>query len=130
MHERLSSLLAAGGDLDDLAEVLARELDGRALVVDEEMEPLSRPGDKAFTAGPDLREAFERSRRIGRAVRVTGDDAWVASAGGQGGLVLWRQEPLSQAQLRTVERAAVMVALVLLAGERVAAAEHARSRTS
>ena len=124
MHERLSSLLAAGGDLDDLAEVLARELDGRALVVDEEMQPLSRPGDEAFTAGRDLREAFERSRRTGRAVHVTGDDAWVASAGGQGGLVLWRQEPLSQAQLRTVERAAVMVALVLLAGERVAAAEH------
>ena len=43
---------------------------------------------------------------------------------GRAGLVLWRQEPLSQAQLRTVERAAVMVALVLLAGERVAAAEH------
>ena len=85
MHERLSSLLAAGGDLDDLAEVLAGELDGRALVVDEELKPLSRPGDEAFAAGPDLREAFERSRRSGRAVHVTSQNAWVASAAGRVG---------------------------------------------
>jgi GAF domain-containing protein len=124
VHERLSSLLAAGGDLDDLADVVARELDGRVLVVDEELQPLSWSGDEARTLDRELHAAFERSRRSGRAEHVAAEHAWVASAGGQGGLVLWRVRPLSQAQLRTVERAAVMVALVLLAGERVAAAEH------
>ncbi len=124
VHERLSTLLASGGELDELTDVVARELDGQVLVVDDGLRPLSWSGPDPGTLGPELRRAFEQSREIGRSVHVPSQDAWVASAGGQGGLVLWRPAPLSRSQVRTVERAAVMVALVLLARERVAVAAH------
>jgi GAF domain-containing protein len=128
VHERLSTLLASGGELDDLTDVVARELDGHVLVVDDGLRPLSWSGQTPETVDAELRRAFEHSREIGRSVHVPSREAWVASAGGlggaEGGLVLWRSGPLTQSQVRTVERAAVMVALVLLARERVATAAH------
>ena len=128
VHERLSTLLASGGELDDLTDVVARELGGRVLVVDEGLRPLSWSGPDPERVDAELRRALDHSREIGRSVHVPSRDAWVASAGGlggaQGGLVLWRAGPLAQSQIRTVERAAVMVALVLIARERVAAAAH------
>ena len=93
-------------------------------MVDDGLRPLSWSGPEPEAVDAELRRAFEHSREIGRSVHVPGREAWVASAGGQGGLVLWRSEPLARSQVRTVERAAVMVALVLLARERVAAAAH------
>ncbi|MGX6447662.1 PucR family transcriptional regulator, partial [Patulibacter sp. S7RM1-6] len=64
----------------------------------------------------------------GRAVLAASADAWVASVGPAedpyGALVLHRPAALSQPQRRTLERAAMLAALVLAASERVAAAAH------
>ena len=70
VHERLSTLLASGGELDELTDVVARELDGHVLVVDDGLRPLSWSGPEPCTLDPELRRAFERSREIGRSVHV------------------------------------------------------------
>jgi GAF domain-containing protein len=132
VHEQITSLLAGGGDLPDLADVLARELDGPVLLVDDELEPLcgAAPGDRPppVTADQDLRDAFHRSSALGRTVELDAGHCWAASAAGmsgsKGGVALWRETSPSQSETRTLERAAMMVALVMLARERVAAAEH------
>ena len=132
VHEQLISLLAGGGGLQDLADVLARELDGHVLLVDDELQPLCGAAPEGLPAatrvGEALRNAFRRSSVQGRSVEVGHGGCWAASAAGmsgsQGGIALWRSTPLRQSETRTLERAAMMVALVLLARERVAAAEH------
>jgi DNA-binding PucR family transcriptional regulator len=69
----------------------------------------------------EVRDALERSRADGRSVRRAG---WsVAAAADQGGVVLQRAQELSPPELRTLERGAMMVALVLLTRERVAGAQ-------
>jgi DNA-binding PucR family transcriptional regulator len=118
VHEQLTSLLAGGGDLPELAEVLAGELRGRVTIVDD--TPRALCGELDVPAG-ELRDALRRSREGGRSVRLPG--ATVAAAYSQGGVVLQRAGELSPAQLRTLERGAMMVALVLLARERVATAQ-------
>ncbi|HST40908.1 MAG TPA: GAF domain-containing protein [Conexibacter sp.] len=130
VHEQLTALLAAGGDLADLADVVARELNGPVLVAGAALAPLagSAQAPDAAELPAQLREALGRSAQLGRSVHVEPLGAWVVStaapaAGGEGGLVLWRSDPLSPGQLRMLERAAVVVALVLLSRERVAAAE-------
>jgi GAF domain-containing protein len=145
VHEQLTSLLASGGDLDAFAAVVAHHLDGRAVVVDGTLTALGDSaagagdgdgaardgetgnGDGAAPLDPRLREALERSSQLGRSVRCEQPAAWVAAAGdpsgAPGGLVLWRAAELTQPQVRTLERAAVMVALMLLVRERVAVAE-------
>lgn len=83
--------------------------------------------DGAAALVPALREALERSAQLGRSVRCEQPAAWVAAAGAPsgapGGLVLWRAADLTSPQVRTLERAAVTVALMLLVRERVAVAE-------
>lgn len=132
VHEQLTSLLASGGDLDAFAAVVAHHLDGRAVVVDGTLTALGDSGGDVTGGGaepldPRLREALERSSQLGRSVRCEQPAAWVAAAGdpsgAPGGLVLWRAAELTQPQVRTLERAAVMVALMLLVRERVAVAE-------
>lgn len=130
VHEQLTSLLASGGDLDAFATVVARELGGRAVVVDGTLAAL---GDSGGGDGegpplvPALGAALAQSAQLGRSLRCEAPAAWVAAAGdpsgAPGGLVLWRDAELSSPQVRTLERAAVMVALMLLVRERVAAAE-------
>ena len=129
IHEHMTSLLARGGGLDDLAQCVAKELGGHVVVADETLEPIGssdRADDPPVTL--EMREAFEHSNRLGRSVHLPSRNLWVAAAGGvsgaQGGVVLWRADELSPSQVRTLERAAMMVALVLLTRERVAAAEH------
>lgn len=139
VHEQLTSLLASGGDLDAFAAVVARHLDGRVVVVDGALAALGDSGGGAAAADRGaldaergaadaaLREALERSSQLGRSVRLERPAAWVAAAGAPsgapGGLVLWRAAELTRPQVRTLERAAVMVALMLLVRERVAVAE-------
>ncbi|MBB4662216.1 helix-turn-helix domain-containing protein [Conexibacter arvalis] len=170
VHEQLTALLAAGGELADLADVVARELGGEVIVVGDAGEPLARSGgdDGAGSSGGGgvgssggggagggggggvgssggdgigsssgvgaggelsdaLRDGLRRSAELGRSLRLEAEGAWAAStaapSGGEGGLVLLRDGPLSPPQVRMLERAAVMVALVLLSRERVVAAE-------
>jgi sugar diacid utilization regulator len=132
VHEHLTSLLARGGGLDDLAQCIARELAGHVVVADDTLDPISSSYHGRAADAPavteEVREAFAHSNRLGRSIHLPSRNVWVASAGGvsgsQGGLVLWREDDLTPSQVRTLERAAMMVALVLLSRERVTAAEH------
>ena len=59
VHEQLTSLLASGGDLDEFATVVARELGGRVVVVDGTLAALGDSGGGADGAsrGADDAEA-------------------------------------------------------------------------
>lgn len=133
-HDQLTSLIARGGDLADLAGVIARELRGTVAIVDHHGHPLATAPEAAehSPALPEqaaIRAAMAESEAVGRAVLLDGDPCrQVATAVGaqtlQGAIVLLTETALSSAQVRTLERSAVIAALVLLAEERLRIAEH------
>ncbi|WP_432123983.1 helix-turn-helix domain-containing protein [Streptomyces sp. C10-9-1] len=96
VHDRLTELVLRGGGVDEVAAALSEVLDGTV----------------AFTSEPP-----DGPRADGRAVR-RGDD-WVAevSAGGEalGALVLHGSPRLDPVDRRTLERAAMVTSLLLLA---------------
>lgn len=96
VHDRLTELVLRGGGVHDVAAALSEVLDGTVEFTDTGLE----------ATGAD-----------GRAIRH-GDD-WVAavSAGGEllGALVLRGQPGLDPVDLRTLERAAMVTSLLLLA---------------
>jgi GAF domain-containing protein len=112
-HDLLTDVLLHGGGVVEVAGVLAQVLGGRLAVYDDEGRLLAGQGD-----GTDaLDDAVDRARASGRSV-ATGDGAWVAvaSAGEEhlGTLVLHAEDALDQPQRRTLERGALVTALVLL----------------
>jgi uncharacterized protein YigA (DUF484 family) len=133
-HDQFASLIARGGDLGDLADVIVAELGGSVVIVDGDAREICRRADEADGTAPPLargatRSALISSRRAGRSVAFDGDPfCRVAAAVGagvlQGGVVLRTPQPLSEARVRTLERSAVIAALVLLAEDRVRIAAH------
>ncbi|MBW1599116.1 GAF domain-containing protein [Streptomyces sp. JJ38] len=123
VHDRLTALVLRGGGVDDVTAALSQVLGGRV----------------EFTGPETATEAVERSARAGHAVRETagephgpGADAgagapWVAAvaAGGEllGALVLHGQPRLDPVDQRTLERAAMVTSLLLLARRSAAEAE-------
>ncbi|WP_030544152.1 GAF domain-containing protein [Streptomyces albus] len=110
VHDRLTELVLRGGGVRDVADAVAEVLSGAV----------------EFTgtgASPD--PVVERSRTAGRAVRH-GDD-WVAavSAGGElfGALVLHGHPELDPVDQRTLERAAMVTSLLLIARRSAGEAE-------
>ncbi|MGW7287080.1 helix-turn-helix domain-containing protein [Streptomyces sp. NPDC054847] len=96
VHDRLTELVLRGGGVDDVAAALSEVLDGTV----------------EFTAGgPDTARAGGHATRHG--------DDWVAAvaAGGEvfGSLVLHGHPDLDPAGRRTLERAAMVTSLLLLA---------------
>ncbi len=104
VHDRLTELVLRGGGVDDVARAVSEVLDGTVEFTDAEGEP----------TGAD-----------GHAVRC-GDD-WVAtvSAGGEllGALVLHGHPALDPVDQRTLERAAMVTSLLLLARRSAGEAE-------
>ncbi|WP_406264447.1 GAF domain-containing protein [Streptomyces sp. NBC_00191] len=96
VHDRLTEVVLRGGGVHDVAAALSEVLDGTVEFTDDDLE----------AAGAD-----------GRAIRH-GDD-WVAavSAGGEllGALVLRGHRDLDPVDRRTLERAAMVTSLLLLA---------------
>jgi DNA-binding PucR family transcriptional regulator len=140
-HEQLTSLLAKGASLSALCEAVARLLDGSVLIVDEGSQVISRgtnPGyeDAAATAyAPNgaesdaIRRALNDSRRAGRSVvaYTAGDETCrvVAVIGGNdmlGAILLYRRTEMDQLSIRTLERSASIIGVVLLSQERMEAA--------
>lgn len=119
-HDALTDVLLTGGDVVDVADVLARVLDGTLTVHDEERRLL------AGTEEPVAAEVVRQARASGRCVR-TDDGAWVAvAAAGEehlGTLVLRTDGPMDLPERRTLERGALVAALVLLFGRTEAEAE-------
>ncbi|MFJ3670752.1 helix-turn-helix domain-containing protein [Streptomyces sp. NPDC090106] len=110
IHDRLAELVLRGGGVHDVAAAVTEVLDGT-------VEFLEAP---AAPAG-----ALEASRAEGRAVRH--GDGWIAvvAAGGEllGALVLHGHPGLDPVDQRTLERAAMVTSLLLLARRSAAEAE-------
>jgi hypothetical protein len=121
-HDLLTDVLLHGGGVVEVADVIARVLGGRLSVYDEEGRLLAGPEEEV----PDLDASIEAARTSGRCVQ-TSDGAWlaVAAAGEErlGTLVLRTEGPMDLPERRTLERGALVTALVLLFGRTEAEAE-------
>ncbi|MFI7011879.1 helix-turn-helix domain-containing protein [Streptomyces sp. NPDC050145] len=110
VHDRLGELVLRGGGVHDVAAAVSEVLDGTVEFADVE----DAPGD-----------ALEASRAEGHAVRRGTD--WVAAvaAGGEllGALVLRGHHGLDPVDQRTLERAALVTSLLLLARRSASEAE-------
>ncbi|GAA4060199.1 helix-turn-helix domain-containing protein [Streptomyces shaanxiensis] len=110
VHDRLAELVLRGGGVHDVAAAVSEVLDGTVEFAD---------------AGAAPAGAVEVSRAEGHAVRH--DDDWVAAvaAGGEllGALVLRGHPGLDPVDQRTLERAAMVTSLLLLARRSAAEAE-------
>ena len=125
-HDRLTDVLLHGGGVADVADVVADVLDGSVLVLDADGRCLAGAGEPGF----DLDEAVAEARSSGRSVEVSTADgpSYVAAAlaGTEHlGTLLLRdlRVPLGLADRRTLERGALVTALVLLFSRSVAEAE-------
>ncbi|MFE5614816.1 helix-turn-helix domain-containing protein [Streptomyces sp. NPDC056524] len=105
VHDRLTELVLHGGGVHDVAEAVSEVLGGRVEFTDTGLDP------GRFADGHALREG----------------DRWVAavSAGGEsfGALVLHGQPDLDPVDQRTLERAALVTSLLLLARRSAGEAE-------
>jgi GAF domain-containing protein len=122
-HDRLTDVLLRGGDLDELASALGEVLEGTVTVHDPEGHAVTAPaGGPVEPVDP---AAVEESRRSGRAVRS--GHTWVAAAlaGAEhlGTVVLRGRPQLDLTFRRTLERGAMVTALVLLFSRTAADAE-------
>jgi sugar diacid utilization regulator len=110
VHDRLSELVLRGGGVHDVAAAVSQVLDGTVRFTD-------------VTEPPDA--ALETSRAEGHAVRRGTE--WVAAvaAGGEllGALVLRGHPGLDPVDQRTLERAALVTSLLLLARRSASEAE-------
>ncbi|MFJ1811437.1 MULTISPECIES: helix-turn-helix domain-containing protein [unclassified Streptomyces] len=108
VHDRLAELVLRGGGVHDVAAAVSQVLDGTVEFLE--------------SAPPD---ALEASRAEGHAVRH--QDDWIAAvaAGGEllGALVLRGHRDLDPVDQRTLERAAMVTSLLLLARRSAAEAE-------
>ncbi|TWO68902.1 GAF domain-containing protein [Caenimonas sedimenti] len=139
-HGEMTSLLARGAPLAALCESLARLLDGGVIVLDEAGQAIGRgaaPGlaSAAMAAyaphagtSSALTGALRQSRQIGRSVVAfqQGEESCraIAVIGGNdvlGAVLLFRRGELDEIAVRTFERSATVIGVVLLSRERMEA---------
>ncbi|MFF1407024.1 helix-turn-helix domain-containing protein [Streptomyces sp. NPDC058294] len=110
VHDRLAELVLRGGGVHDVAAAVSQVLDGTVEFTEAQTAPAA---------------ALEASRAEGHAVRHGSD--WIAAvaAGGEllGALVLRGHPGLDPVDQRTLERAAMVTSLLLLARRSAAEAE-------
>jgi len=133
-HERLTRLVAQGGSQADVCRTVASLLGADVVVVDGADTVLCSAGpdgagvNRAGTAlarwlqGLQLHAALDDSRLSGRSVAMAAPPGRVgrlaAIVGGSrllGGLLVLSAAPLSEVAVRTLERSALVMALMLLA---------------
>ncbi|MBW8765902.1 MAG: helix-turn-helix domain-containing protein [Geodermatophilales bacterium] len=116
-HDRFIDVVLRGGGVEDVAAAVTEALGGSITVLDQEgrVAPTdAAPGDDGLP--PDPAGALTLARATGRTVR---DGSWWTAAVTVenellGGLVLHRDDELSEADQRILERAALVTALLLL----------------
>lgn len=116
-HDKMAQLVLTGGGVLDVAVSTTEVIGGSLLVLDEQNRELARVGQPTGVAAKKLAGAVAASRASGRALQESG--LWLAAvtAGTEhlGVLVLSGRPNLAEADLRILERAAVITALLLLA---------------
>ena len=119
-HDRFIDVVLRGGGVEAVAIAVTEALGGTITVLDQEGRVTPRPDPDGTTAAcqlpPDPAAALTLARSTGRTVR---DGSWWTAAVTVdsellGGLVLHRDDPLSDADQRILERAALVTALLLL----------------
>jgi sugar diacid utilization regulator len=120
-HDRMAELVVRGGDVADLAASVADLLGGAVAIVDTDGRRLASVGD----VGP-VDAVTQFARGLGRTIQR--GDCWVATVGAGndplGMLVLRATGDLVEADLRILERAAVVTALLLLSRRGMVEAEN------
>ncbi len=127
-HDRLTDVLVRGGGVAEIAAVLGDLLDAQVTVLDGEGRPLSvapSAATETHAVASARAGAVARARRDGRSVGLgPGEYVAVAAAGDEHlGTLLVRAGNLDGSGRRTLERAAIVVALVLLFARTEAEAE-------
>lgn len=145
-HEQLTSLVAKGGGLKDICEMVANMLEGHVSVIDEGEQPLyqstnqstnqsaneptaadsqSKQRELSYTRQDKIHAALVESRIIGRSVtayvtpgEVCRVSAVVGSRGLLGGLVIRTPRELNEVAVRIFERSSMVTGVVLLLQER------------
>ena len=115
-HDRFIEVVLRGGGVEDVAAAVTDALGGRITVLDEEgrVTPAGVAADADLP--PDPAGALTLARSTGRTVR---DGSWWTAAVTVdsellGGLMLYRDGELSDAEQQILERAALVTALLLL----------------
>ncbi|MEU7426199.1 GAF domain-containing protein [Streptomyces sp. NPDC040750] len=110
VHDRLAELVLRGGGVHDVAAAVAEILDGTVEFTEADAAPTA---------------PLEASRADGHAVRHDGDWITAVTGGGEllGALVLRGHRALDPVDQRTLERAAMVTSLLLLARRSAAEAE-------
>ena len=129
-HDLLTDVLLHGGGADEVAAVLTEVLGGAVTVYDDEQRPLAHAPDSSKAEEPVSDETFAdalaKALGSGRCVQVD-DGTWLAAAAAGeehlGTLVLRTDNELDLPERRTLERGALVTALVLLFGRTEAEAE-------
>ncbi|GAA4715434.1 helix-turn-helix domain-containing protein [Pedococcus ginsenosidimutans] len=135
-HDRFAELVLAGGGVDDITKALGDLLGGWVALLGSEGECLSTHGaapvDDPRSGGLSASPAVSMTYSSGRLAHDPDSDQWAIGVKAPqtplGALVLGGVGVLDDADRRTVERAAVVTALVLLF-ERTAAEAEQRVRT-
>jgi DNA-binding PucR family transcriptional regulator len=133
-HDRFTALVLAGGGVADIAAALGEVLGCWVVVLDDDGTRLAGHGTApAAGEGPDpLAAALAVRRSAGTGRLAAADGLWavsVTAAGHRlGAIVLGGRDALDAGQGRTVERAAMVTALLLNLRMRAAEAER-RTRT-
>jgi hypothetical protein len=130
VHEQLTELIARGGSLESLSERVSKFLGGEVCVVDETRNSVCGALPEGF-GDEQLIKAMWESDRLGRSVPVMHEDGSISQVaaiiGGSmrlGALILHRHQELSAAEMRTLERSAIVTGIVLLTTERIAQAAY------
>lgn len=141
-HEQLTSLLARGASLATLCESVARLLGGSVLVLDEGAQVVSAAtppgyagqGANGYTPhgerSAEVARALRHSRETGRSVPAwEGDDescrvmAVIGGDGILGAALLFHTGGLEEIAIRTFERSASVIGVVLLSRQRLEASK-------
>lgn len=142
-HEQMTTLLAKGASLATLCQSVAQRLAGAVLVLDEAGQLLSRATAPGFTAAAaeqytpfgehaaEITRAQRASRQSGRSVQAGvfgAEQCRVMSViGGDdilGSVVLFHRGELDDVVVRTFERSASVIGVLLLSQERMEAAKN------
>ena len=134
-HDRFASLVLGGGGVDDITHALAELLGGWAVLVDETgiRRSAAGPAPAHGAGGPDPFAALNALPGLesGRLIERDGVYAVSVTAARErlGTIYVGGLETLSESERRTVERAGVVTALVLLFERQAAdARQSARNR--